>query len=134
MAVIRSDLQSSTTTLCTVPLTHTKTVSIAVLTNFAAQTLLHLFLILENFTVYGRYEQNAGDSLYLIPTGEANPFSKQIRLKLIYYILRAPHNQGGCGLEVKTPFFAALPCAVCFVEVTLIWFTSGVLILFRFQE
>eukprot|EP01032_Pedospumella_encystans_P010538 gene10538-12308_t len=55
--------------------------------------------------IYGRYEQNVGDSLYLIPEGEASPFNKQIRLKLIYYILRAPHNQGGCGLEVTRMIF-----------------------------
>lgn len=30
-----------------------------------------------------------------------DPFIKSVRLKLIYEILRAPHHQGGCGLEVS---------------------------------
>jgi anoctamin-10/anoctamin-7 len=55
--------------------------------------------------VYGRYESSIGDSLYLIPEGEGSPFSKMIRLKLIYYMLRAPHHQGGCGLEVSKMIF-----------------------------
>jgi len=43
--------------------------------------------------------------LYKIAEGEANPFNKLNRLKLLYYMLRAPHNQGGCALEVTKMIF-----------------------------
>ena len=56
-------------------------------------------------TVFGKYEDEIGESLYLVPDGQGSPFSKVIRLKLIYYMLRAPNHQGGCNLEISKMIF-----------------------------
>lgn len=55
--------------------------------------------------MYGRYETSIGDSLYAIPEGEGSPFNKLNRLKLIFYMLRAPTHQGGCNLEISKMIF-----------------------------
>jgi hypothetical protein len=43
--------------------------------------------------------------LYAVPSGADSPFSKLIRLKLVYYMLGAPCAQGGCNLELTRMLF-----------------------------
>jgi len=55
--------------------------------------------------IYGKFDTDLDESLYAIPDERGTAFTKMIRLKLIYYMLRAPTYQGGCGLEISKLIF-----------------------------
>jgi hypothetical protein len=52
--------------------------------------------------VYLNYEQDIDQSLYFCPPGETSPFTKIVRLKLIYALLRESKLNGGCDLELNS--------------------------------
>jgi hypothetical protein len=52
--------------------------------------------------VYLRYQQENNASIYQNAPNEDHPFSKLVRLKLIYRMLSAPKRLGGCNLEITS--------------------------------
>jgi len=52
--------------------------------------------------IYLSYSANVDidPQLYAIPPGETTPFVKNIRLKVLYNLLRAGTRDGGCNLEI----------------------------------
>lgn len=57
--------------------------------------------------IYGKYDSETNQDLYRKHSDGVSetPFSKAVKLKLIYYMLRAPRSQGGCGLEINKLIF-----------------------------
>lgn len=54
------------------------------------------------YVVFGNYDEGkAQQNLYKIAEGDTSAFSKQIRLKLLYYFMKASHRMGGCDLELN---------------------------------
>ena len=51
--------------------------------------------------VYGKYDEGFDQSLYYSGGNEGTPFTKAVRLKLLYYLMKAPHRLGGCDLELS---------------------------------
>ena len=75
-----------------------------------AQFLSHSLLpLLNNFpflsTVYLEFSRKQSMALYYRPEGEDSPFTKSVRLKLIYDILRASKRAKGCNLEITRMLF-----------------------------
>mmetsp|Transcript_6613 Transcript_6613/g.15107 ORF Transcript_6613/g.15107 Transcript_6613/m.15107 type:complete len:733 (+) Transcript_6613:286-2484(+) len=56
--------------------------------------------------IYAKFETSLDGPLYRTPPGSASPFSTLLRLKLTYYLLRAPISQGGCGLGVSRMLYS----------------------------
>lgn len=51
--------------------------------------------------IYLKYDETLNQGLYYIPRGESTCFGKNVRLKLIYLLLRAPKRLGGCDIELN---------------------------------
>lgn len=50
--------------------------------------------------IFGNYDsEKAERKLYNVAQGDTSPFTKQIRLKLLYYFMKASKRMGGCDLE-----------------------------------
>jgi anoctamin-10/anoctamin-7 len=67
-------------------------------------------MICFQFAVYGKYESDLPQDMYLDieedPRTGGNHFTKYVRLKLLYYILKAPTRVGGCNLQISNLLFA----------------------------
>ena len=60
--------------------------------------------------MFGKFDTHVDESLYLDieenpATGEKH-FTKYVRLKLTYYLLKAPIRKGGCDLEISKLLYA----------------------------
>lgn len=51
--------------------------------------------------MYFKYGREIDQALYSIAPGEKTCFNKQVRLKLIYLLLRAPKRDFGCDIEIS---------------------------------
>lgn len=51
--------------------------------------------------IYGKYDECVDYEIYSKENGGLNPFTKLVRLKLLFYILEAPKVSGGCGITVS---------------------------------
>ena len=62
------------------------------------------------FSVYGKYESDLPQDMYLDieedPRNGGTHFTKNVRLKLLYYILKASRRLGGCDLEIGNLLFS----------------------------
>jgi len=50
--------------------------------------------------IFGKFDSDIDENIYLHPDGKS-PFTKLVRLKLLYFILKAPKNKNGCFIEIN---------------------------------
>jgi len=55
--------------------------------------------------IYFKYEQDLNPNIYYVYPGLQDAFSKSVRLKLTFNILRAPKRMGGCDIELSKLLF-----------------------------
>jgi len=52
--------------------------------------------------VYGKYDSELDEKIYLVKEGNENAFDRSVRLKVLHYMLTMPRSQGGCGIKLSS--------------------------------